>query len=263
MPNISEYKAGNFVKMIYMGNSGAGKTGSLTSLVKAGYKLRILDLDNLLSVLIAYCKRDCPDKLSNIEFETCRDKYKATNIGAVVDGVPKAYVRSLQIMTKWPSDGTSPSEWGEDHIFVIDSFTRLSQCAFEWAKGMNPGAKDPRQWFYQAQQACEQVLSLLTNEGFRSNVIVICHVDYQERQDGTTEGFVKSIGKALGPTVPTYFNTVVLAQSSGSGENVKRTITTVPTNMVSLKNPVPFRLDKSLPLDTGLATLFEKLKEGQ
>ena len=51
MPSLDQHQSNDFVKLLLIGDSKAGKTGSLISLVKAGYKLRILDLDNLLDVL--------------------------------------------------------------------------------------------------------------------------------------------------------------------------------------------------------------------
>jgi hypothetical protein len=260
MPKLTDHHSGKFTKLLYLGDSGTGKTGSLTSLVKAGYQLRILDFDNGLDVLKQYVKRDCPDNLGNIDYETQRDPYKAGPMGPVVAGAPKAFINSLKLMNKW-SDETIPSEWGDKIIFVMDSLTGLGKAAFEWAKGVNPGTKDPRQWYSAAQQAVDNFLSLLTSEAFHSNVIVIAHVQLVDQNDGTVRGYANSIGKALGPLIPTYFNTMILAKSSGSGQNVKRNILTVPTSILDLKNPAPFLIEATRPLETGLATLFEKLKE--
>ncbi len=54
---------------------------------------------------------------------------------------------------------------------------------------------------------------------------------------------------------------MLLAERSGSGTNVKRTIQTLPTALIDLKNPAPFKLDTTLPLESGLATVFKTLKE--
>jgi hypothetical protein len=260
MPKLTDHHSGKFTKLLYLGDSGTGKTGSLTSLVKAGYQLRILDFDNGLDVLKEFVKRDCPEKLSNVDYETQRDPYKAGPMGPVVAGTPKALVNSLKLLTKW-SDDTVPSEWGANYIFVMDSLTGLGKAAFEWAKSVNPGAKDPRQWYHGAQQAVDNVISLLTSEAFHANVIIIAHVQLVDQNDGTVRGYANTIGKALGPMIPTYFNTMVLAKSSGAGQNVKREIVTVPTSLIDLKSPAPFKVDATLPLSTGLASIFEKLKE--
>jgi hypothetical protein len=259
MPSLLNHHSGQLVKLLYLGDSGAGKTGSLVSLVKAGYHLRIVDFDNGLDVLKAFALKECPANVGNVMYETFRDSYKAGPTGPVVAGVPKALVGALKILNKW-TDESIPAEWGPSHILVIDSLTGLGKAAFEWAKGLNPGAKEPRQWYHQAQQAVDNVISLLTSEAFRSNVIIIAHVQLVEKGDGTLRGYANTIGKALGPLVPTYFNTMVLAQSKGTGQNVKRSIVTAPTSLLDLKNPAPFKVEKEYDLGTGLATLFETLK---
>lgn len=259
MPTLDNHQSSSFAKVLYIGDSSTGKTGSLVSLVEAGYKLRILDLDNGLDSLVQFVKRQCPDKLVNVNFETRRDKFKASLAGPIISGQPKAFTDSLALLTKW-SDDTIPAEWGEQTIFVLDSLSAFGKSAFEWAKGMNPSAKDPRQWYFMAQGALENTIAMLTSEGFHCNVIVISHVQFKENADGTTKGYANTIGSALGPIIPRYFNTLVLAESTGSGKNVRRKIKTLPTGVVDLKTPVPFKIEGELPLETGLATLFEQLK---
>lgn len=246
-------------KVIMIGDSGTGKTGSLVSLIKAGFKLRVLDLDNKLAsgILPQLIKRECPELLGNVDYEAARDQFKASSLGPVFDGIPKAFTRSLELLDKW-SDGTKPKEWGPEYIFVLDSLTFFSDAAFNWAKAMNASAKDPRQWFYTAQQAVENCIALLTSESFKTNVIVIAHVSWQERPDGSMKGYPASVGKALGPTIPAYFDNMILCQTSSDGK--KRTIQTVPTALVDLKNPASFTMAPTLPLETGLADFFKTLR---
>lgn len=260
MPNLSDHHSSSIVKLILIGDSGAGKTGSLASLVKAGYKLRIIDCDNGLDPLVQFARRDSPDNLRNVEYETRRDKYKAGALGPVISGSPKAFVECISLLNKW-SDGTEPAQWGGDYILVLDTLTGLGNAAFAWANGLNPDAKDKRQTYFVAQQALEKVIDMLTGETFKCNVIVISHVQYKEREDGTTKGYANAIGSALGPIIPKYFNTMLLAESKGSGKTVQRMIKTLPTGVIDLKTPKPFALDRDLPLESGLATVFEKLKE--
>lgn len=256
MPSLSDHHSAKLFKFIYIGDSGTGKTGSLTSLVKAGYRVRILDFDNGVDTLAQYVRKECPDKISQVDYETVRDKITSTQVGPVIRN-PSAFVKGLELMTKW-SDGSVPAEWGEGTIFVLDSLSNFGRAAFAWAKGMNPSAKDPRQWYHAAQQGVEDTIALLTGETFRTNVIIISHVNYKEVVEGVHKGYTSAIGTALGPTLPRYFNTLVLAETSGVGKNVKREIKTTPTGVIDLKTPVP-ELSEALPLSTGLATLVEKL----
>lgn len=260
MANLADHHSSSIVKAIYMGDSGTGKTGSLTSLVKAGYKLRIIDLDNGLDPLVTYIRKECPDKITNVEFESVRDTYKPSPLGPIISGAPKAFTTVINLLTKW-TDGTSPSEWGPDTVIVIDSLSAVGAAALAWAEGMNPTAKDKRNWFFTAQQALEKMLDMLTSKAFKCNVIVITHVQMKELEDGTTKGYANAVGSALGPIIPRYFNTMIQAKTQGSGTNLRRTISTIPSAQIDLKNPAPFRIDKELPLESGLATLFAKLKE--
>lgn len=260
MTALSQHQSASFIKLCYIGDSGTGKTGSLTSLVKAGYKLKVLDLDNGLDPLKQFVAKECPDKTDNVDFETVRDKISMGLTGATVKN-PKAFVDAIKLLNTW-TDGSVPSEWGADTVFVLDSGSAFGRAAFEWARGQNPGAKDPRQWYFAAQQAVENVIAMLTSEAFHANFIYISHINYSELQDGTTKGYPNSIGKAQGAIIPRYFNTMLLAETSGSGKNVRRRIRTVPTAVIDLKNPAPFRVEAELPLETGLATIFQQLKEG-
>lgn len=253
---LSDHHSGQFVKLLYIGDSSTGKTGSLVSLVKAGYRLKILDLDNGLDVLRAFVQAECPDRLDAVDYETIRDTIRPGNQGPIVSA--RAFVEGTKLMTKW-SDDSTPAEDGPDSIFVLDSLTTFGKSAFEWAKQMNPSAKDPRQWFFAAQQAIENIVAMLTSESFHSNVVLISHVNYRELQDGSTKGYPSAIGSALGPTIPRYFNTLVLAETIGSGKALKRRIRTVPTPVVDLKNPKPLVASSDYDLGTGLAELFTLL----
>lgn len=257
MPNLADHHASSLVKLLYIGDSGTGKTGSLTSLLGLDYRLRILDLDNGLDSLVAFARREHPDKLSNVDFETRRDKYNTK--GAVK---AETFQEAAKLMTTW-TDGSKPNEWGPKTIFVIDSLTALGKAAFEWARGLNSGAKDPRQWYFAAQQGLENIIAMLTSEDFATNLIIISHINLKEMPDSSVKGYPSAIGSALGSTLPKYFNTMLAAQSTGFGKGTKRKILTIPTGILDLKNPAPFRIDAEYPLESGLAIIFKQLTEGE
>jgi acyl-CoA hydrolase len=81
-------------------------------------------------------------------------------------------------------------------------------------------------------------------------------------REGETKGYVNVVGTALGPIIPRYFNTIVMASKIGSGKFIKRSIVTASTPEVDLKNPVSFKLGETLPLETGLATVVASLRAG-
>ena len=258
MPILEPPSSATIVKLLLLGDSGTGKTGALASLVKEGYHLHVLDFDNKIAggILPIVVQRDCPDLIGHIDFEPLRDELRPTSMGPAPAGVPRAFTRGISLLDKW-SDGSIPREWGPHHILVLDSLTFCGDAAFNWARSMNPGSKEQRQWFYAAQQVIEGLVQMITSDTFRTNVIVTAHVDWQSRPDGTMKGFPTSIGSALNSTIPAYFENMALTHIASG----KRIIQTTPTALVDLKNPAAFKMLPVLPIETGLATFFRTLKE--
>jgi len=262
MPILSNHQSSEFTKLLLMGDSKSGKTGSLAPLTRK-YKLRILDYDNGLDALAQVVKRDNPKDLENIEFRTLRDQMVATPIGPVVKGTATAFIDGLKMLDAWKygtTDLGNPSEWGKDCILVLDSLTFMSDAAFHFREPLvaksKDGKYDVRAVYKDSQDAIEAVLALLTSESFRTNVIVISHVRYVDNPDGTKKGYPTAVGSALSPQIPRYFNSVALAQTQAG----KRTIQTAPTAMIDLANPASFRMLPTLPIETGLGTFFETLR---
>lgn len=268
MPSLNHHQSQDFVKLLLIGDAKTGKTGSLISLVKAGYKLRILDLDNLLDILRYVGEKECPELLENIEYVTVRDKFKATGEGTVIDGAPKAYVAAIKLIDQWKykaEDGADidlgkPSSWGSDCVLVIDSLSRLCDACYDWRVPLTPTGKgglfDGRAVYGDAQDAILNLLSALTSPGFRTNVIVIAHVQYLEQPDGTTKGFPQGVGQKLSPKIPQFFPSVVLYTRKGD----RRTLQTNSTPVMDLANPKPFEMANSYPIESGLADFFKVLK---
>lgn len=270
MPSLSKHQSNEYTKLLIEGDSSSGKTGALASLVGAGYKLRIQDYDNGLEPLKQYVRRDFPDKIDNVEYVTLRDKYKAGPEGPMVVKAD-AFVRGVKLLDHWKyKDETTgqdvdfgvPATWGPDCILVIDSFTFMSDAAFNFREPLAPrgsnGKYDMRAVYKDAQDAVEGVLALLTSEAFRTNVIVITHIRYVDNPDGTRRGYPTAVGSALSPVIPRYFNSVALCQTSGKGV---RTIRTATTGMIDLKNPRPFAMADSYPIEIGLAEFFKVLRD--
>lgn len=262
MPSLSDHQSSDFTKALLAGDAMTGKTGSLISLIKAGYKLRIMDFDNKLDILAQLVQRECPDFMDSVQFVTLRDKFKAGPEGPTLDGAPKAFPTAMKLLDKWVSDGTDlgkPAEWGPDCILVIDSLSRMCDAAYDFNLAVMPAklSADPRAVYGAAQDAVETVLATLTSEAFRTNVIVIAHVLFMELPDGTTKGFPQGVGQKLSPKIPQYFPTYV-HYSNKSG---KRTIGTVSTPLIDLANPAPFTIEKSYPIETGLADIFAVLRD--
>lgn len=269
MPKMSDHQSNEFTKVLIIGDSKSGKTGSLISLVKAGYKLFIIDMDNLLDILKGLIMQECPELIDNVQFVTLRDKRKTTSEGPVIDGFPKAYINANKMMDRWKEqdaegneiDFGRPSEWGPDCILVLDSLSRYCDAAYDWREPLTmPGKSgdvDHRATYGDAQDAVENQLANLTGDNFRANVIVIAHIVYQEQGDGTIKGFPQGVGQKLSPKIPQYFPTMLYYQNKKGN----RVIRTTSTNMIDVANPKPGELLDTYDINDGLALIFEKLRE--
>lgn len=260
MPKLSAHQSNDFTKLLLIGDAKSGKTGSLVSLVKAGYKLRILDLDNLLDILKGMILKECPDKIDNVDYVTIRDKYKSSPQGPVIDGKPKAFIDAVKLLDHWKYDDVDlgePYEWGPDTILVIDSLSRLCDAAydFRYSLAMGTGKFDGRAVYGDAQDAVENILAQLTSDNFKTNVIVIAHMVYLEI-DGATKGYPQGVGQKLSPKIAQYFPSVIRYKNQGG----KRTIQTNSSPLIDLANPKPFAVSPEYSIETGLAEIFEILR---
>lgn len=265
MPSLRHHHSESLVKLLLMGDSKAGKTSSLLSLVKAGYKLRILDLDNLLDILAKLVERDCPELADNVEYRTIRDERIATDQGYVIKGSPKAFTTTLKMMKRWKyttDDGEeidygNPDEWGPECILVIDSLSRLCDAAYDWRESLSVKGMDGRAIYGDAQDAIESMLAGITAPNCKTNVIVIAHLQYIEQPDGKIRGYPQGIGKALSPKIPEYFPSCVYYSRKGDD----RTMFTASTSLINLSNSAPFALSDTYPTESGLAEFFRIMRD--
>jgi AAA domain len=278
MPNGSTFKSSQLVKCLLLGESGAGKTGAVASLALAGYKVRILEFDNGVDSCIDGIKRANPRALANVDYMPLRDKVRSSQSGPEFDGTPTAFVDGMRLLDDWdPSRCTGispelrndtkfgpPRLWGSECVLVVDSGTFLAKSALNYQFGLNPtagqkGGANALALYGTAQKATSHVISLLTSDSFNTNVVVIFHIEYHQRTDGL-KGLPKTIGDKLDPDIPTYFNSMLLADIDPVTK--KRRIQTVPTSMIDLKNPAAARMPSApMPIETGLADFFKIMKE--
>lgn len=262
MTSLADHQSNTYVKLLLLGDAKSGKTGSLASLVKAGYRLRILDYDNLLDFLKGSILKECPDKIGNVEYRSLRDRTAPTDIGVSLVGKPSAWINGIKMLSRWKYDDIDlgrPAEWGSDCILVIDSLSRLCDAAYNHHEAIMPkgrsGDYDGRAIYGNAQDDVEKLLGMLTEDSYTCNVIVICHGVYMDLPNGTKKIFPQGIGQKLSPKIPQYFPNYARVVNVGS----KRTLQLESDAMIDLAITRPDILGKSLPLDDGLATIFEAL----
>lgn len=262
MPSLSDAPP-EFVKIMLIGDSGTGKTGSLISLLEAGYRIHVIDLDNGLKFVANYLRAKRPDLLSAIDYVHCRDKFKMQ--GQEMKFIPpaKAFQQAAKLLDKW-EDGSDPSTWGPDHVLVIDSLTYLGQAALNQAYTIMPtsksGAKpDGKQIYGMAGEAMMNIMMGVMGENFGTNVILMSHISYRELDGGVTRGLPTTIGIAASEKAPGLFNDMFLVEKKGQGDTTRRVIRSVPNPMIDAKTSA-LDLPKELPLETGMATIFKALR---
>lgn len=205
-------------KILLIGKSGAGKTGSLAPLVAAGYKLRILDTDNGVRVLYSL--------LTDTRYPYARIiKDRGINLGEAVHYIPistkmqlrtisrrlpgdgnrsvseqilapadaKAWTTVVDKLTVWKEGETNygpVGDWDDTNVLVIDSFSTLATCAYYFNQSMNGrlGARDEG-FDYQrdiggAQSQLKRLLELLYDSSIKCNVVVISHITWVDESQG-------------------------------------------------------------------------------
>jgi hypothetical protein len=249
MPNFVNHPATERATMLLLGDSGAGKTGSLASLANAGYKLRILDFDNGLDILRAYVDED---KLENISYQTCRDTLETVN----------AFQTGLGLMSHWKTseeDLGKVTDWGPDTFLIVDSLSLMSEAALRRVlkrEGKKPTDNPSQPQWGDAMRDIENILLHLTGNTLKCNIICTAHITYIEEGGVVNRPYPSVIGNKLPPKISRYFNTVCRIDVK-PGKGGERVIRTVADHKMALKNTSPTTIPEEMPLD--LAQLFKLL----
>ena len=258
MAALDEWVEGTPLKTLLLGDSGCGKTGALAALAKAGFKLRIADFDKGLDILYQLLRND-PEARANVDFMSFTDQMKGVNGKVIPKGAPSAAPKFLAALDKW-DDGSSIYQWGQETVFCLDSMTFYGLACLRH-KLAEVGRLLEAPWqsdWGDAMKILEDTLALLYADAVKCHVIVTSHIAYLEREGEPVAGFPTALGQKLPPKVPRYFNTVFRARSKTVGTKTSRVLVTQAEPLVGLKCPNT-NIPRELPLETGLATFFEKM----
>jgi hypothetical protein len=296
MPLFTAYNGPQSIKMLYLGHSGSGKTGSLVSLASSGHRVRILDLDNKASIIRDYVTNPTSMYLhtrpglwteeiaketpSRISYVTITESYNIEGARAVPKG--DSWHRINQQLLNWTDGEDKPghiTKWEPNDVLVIDSFSRYCEAAFNYqlsltgnlAKGPQVGGRGSGGNDYNAAyKLILDAMQLFKSAEVKCNVILICHVVFMEPEgpqvtaDRQLRGFPQVYGRAMiSPMISQYFGHAIRAVSRGNGPSVRRTIMTTNDDNVELINPAPLRVKQNYPLETGLAEYFRDIRSGE
>ena len=254
MPKLAEHTSTQSIKLLNIGDSGTGKTGALAELARAGYNLHIIDFDNGLDIL-ATLLRDDPEALARVEYETFTNKMKKGPHGPIPVKAD-AFGRALKTLDSWDIYSMT-----EKDVIVIDSLTFMGQAALNYVLFMEgkAGQRPQIQHWGAAMSYLEDVLTMLTADEIKANVIINSHITFVEGENGgVIKGYPSALGSKLPPKVGRWFNTVVLSRSIGSGANRKREILTRGEGLIECKTAAFKSLPDKLPLETGLLEIINQ-----
>jgi len=275
------------VKGLCVGLPGSGKTGSLASIINSGrYNVRMLDFDANYDPLHEYVKPEFYDK---IEIKTFQDKLKMGTEKIIPSGAPRAFEQGIKLLDNWKYTDAETGEvidygpittWGPSEVLVVDTLTSMGKAAFRRVLyQQNRLTKGVRQkdWglAMDDQEAC---IELLMHDNVKCNVLVMAHLKLvgpprEEAGDSEEEKEAKkaiqsiiphrlypsALGRELPQKIASNFPYVLLYRSKVQGGKVKRTILTSAQQDVDVKVPVA-AIEKELPIETGLLTLFEAVQ---
>lgn len=270
MASLANHSSSETIKLLFIGDSGSGKTGALASLVnELGLKLRIADFDNGLDILRNTVHED---KMHLVDYELCIDKFKST-AGGIIPKSADAWPKLTNILTKWGEHG-DPRTWGPDVVLAIDSLTFAGKAALRYIMHLNGRLHDMAPYqsdWLEAQRLLEGLCQRLFDPEIKCHVIVNSHITFvgkeKEKDEKTGKwmdvdprGYPSTVGKAFSPQIGSYFNSVLLAQTQVYGTSVKREIHTQPIRNLELKNSNPLAVRAAYPLATGLASFFKDVR---
>lgn len=197
-------------KILYIGDSGHGKTGSKASLIALGYKIRMIDTDNGFKILrslltdadhypyaswmkktgidptepgrISYIPISVPIGVNEVSIRRKTGTSVNYHILAPTDSRGWKNVVNL-LISGWVDDGVDygkVTDWGADTILDFDTLSTLAELAQYWNQDMNGrlGAleDDHGRDAGAAQELIRRLMLQLTSPSIKSNVILTTHI---------------------------------------------------------------------------------------
>lgn len=294
MSNAQSLKdAGDSLRLLIGGWPKGGKTGAIAALLNVGYKVRMLDFEGNYDVLLNYTD---PAALANLDIATFQDRMQSDGATAWdSDTVAKdmAYSKAMQQMKDWKTtdkDGKPISlgasyTWGPDTVVVLDNLTRLGEMSFRRARRIlnkKAGQADVKAWGLGVDELVN-FLTWMTRKTNHFHLVVLAHwqllgpdmpmssqseddeIKDLKKQIATeraamleTKLFPKGVTKENSRNIGSFLPVLLEAKRVVNGTKVKRVLLTETEEPIDLAFPVP-GAEKSYPISTGLATIFELL----
>lgn len=268
MAALEQQSSANSAKILAIGGNGSGKTGSLISLLDAGFKVRLLDFDKGAEIINQLAVGKARDL---IDIESFSDDYKMTGSGNQQRMIPatplKGFNGAMKCLADWPGHG-SPMTWGTDTVLVLDSLTMLGKYMMNHVQVLKNKhiSADPKDWhpsqpdWGDAMMLQENLMAQLFSDSIKCHVIVMAHITFvQPEGEPMTKGYPSALGSKLPPKIGGYFNHLLHYTAQGVGANAKRGFSTKSSVTIETKTPAPGKVKDWYPIGTGLAEYFADL----
>lgn len=264
MPSLEAMKSTDPIKLLLLGHSGTGKTGSLGALAAAGYRVFLADFENGFQILLDP-KVLAPEHRKNIFVKAFYDKRQGP-LALPVGGVPKAMLNFYDTLSGWKETDEegkavslgSPYTWGLKDVLVIDSITTLSDAIELHVLHLNNRLGQPMR--IQDYGTCQEILhglfQSLCSPAAGCHVIFMAHLRQLEDGAGGNKWFPQATGKKISPLISRYFNNSVLLTRDAQGN---REMHTSSSHQADMKNSRPSVVPAKMPTD--LARLFKLLQD--
>jgi len=291
MPKLTETPLHSYIKMLFMGYSGEGKSSALVPLSipgyrdNPGYELRWLDFDGKAEEVIrsVLARMLAEKKITKEQHDTAL--YENNDVAACLEpstiisarensktvkkmGIThaQAWQTGVKQLEKWESS------FGAKTILIVDSFTYAARAITNFSQSLNNRLNQSLDWRdYQVPQQMAETL-MVTAADLPTNTIVCAHQDPLEIYKATdkvddkgqpVEDLVDtlmvpiSIGKAGRMKLPARFNHMLLIASEGKGSATKRWIYTESRVGVVTKTPFYGRCESRYPIESGMVDYFK------
>ena len=279
------------IKLLLVGDSSVGKTGSLASLAAAGYKLRIIDIDKGADILYNYLTdpespyvKQNPAAEKNVDVVQVSDTMRNVN-GVLTPAKAEGWQKATKLLMDW-ADGSSKlgpvSSWGPEDILVIDSLSGLSRLALNFHLMMNGALgkvrtqNEGRRDIGSAQNYIRDLLELLYDDNIKCNVIIISHIKTvteaggapkveEGKWEGIPIGYPSAIGSSLSSHIPRWFNNMLIVHKTVQGNKTVHKIYTsslyLSGQIIYAKTSAPLKVKQSYGIENGLAEFFADMKK--
>ena len=287
MPTGNEYPPSNRVMLLLIGDSGTGKTGCMTSLVKAGYNLRILDFDCKLRPLLY--RLTPKEREERIAFVPLVDKVRLMKGQEVPVGQPSAAMQVSNLLTNWQEGKIKlgpTAQWTDRDVIVLDSLTVHGESCLRLAMYFR-GYQAPRRPHPSEYGLAQDMQAAILNQArgtLPCHFIVTSHIkliggdeddkfdlrsDEEKAKAESSEdaremlvplkGYPSAIGRQLPMKVGRYFDYIIRTETKRVGKKVQRVLRSEPDGFLEVQQPIP-GLQGEWPIETGLADFFGQVR---